>query len=57
MEEIDEVWLVPCGDGRSDKSPRTAGSDREEMLKLILNDLIDKSVPIKVKKFYYYNCY
>jgi nicotinic acid mononucleotide adenylyltransferase len=46
--DVDEVWFVPCGDGRGDKSLRTAAIHRMHMLELILKDLIDDSVPIKV---------
>jgi len=44
------VWIVPCGDGREDKSLRTEGKHRLKMLELILSDLIDEDVPIKVRK-------
>jgi hypothetical protein len=44
--------LVPCGDGRDDKKLRASGYDRIKMLKIILNDIIDPSVPIKVNDLY-----
>jgi len=49
--DIDEVWLVPCGDGRRDKSLRTKGIHRYNMLKLILNDIIGENGPIYVNLF------
>ncbi len=50
FEDISEVWLIPCGNGRDDKKLRTDGIHRLEMLKLILSDLIDEEVPIIVIK-------
>merc|ERR1712151_1231151 len=49
--DIDECWIVPCGDGRDDKSLKTAGHHRLNMLKLILNDLVDSSIPIKINDY------
>lgn len=46
--DIDEVWIIPCGDGRSDKKLRTPGVHRLAMVELILKDIIDECVPIKV---------
>jgi nicotinate-nucleotide adenylyltransferase len=46
--DVDEVWFIPCGDGRVDKSLRTKGTHRMKMLQLVLRDLIDECVPIKV---------
>ena len=46
---IDEVWIVPCGDARSDKKLKANGKDRIAMLKLILEDIIDERVPVFVK--------
>ena len=48
FENIDQVWLVPCGDGRSDKKLRTSASDRLSMLHLIKDDLIAPNVPIYI---------
>lgn len=48
FENIDQVWLVPCGDGRSDKKLRTPASDRLSMLHLIKDDLIAPNVPIYI---------
>ena len=45
---IDEVWMIPCGDNRGDKKLKSNGMHRIEMVKLILNDIIDNDVPIKV---------
>ncbi len=50
--DVDEVWFVPCGDGRGDKKLRTPGLHRVKMLHLILGDLIDECVPIKVYIFF-----
>jgi hypothetical protein len=47
--DVEEVWFVPCGDGRGDKSLRTEGIHRQKMLELILRDLIEENVPIKVR--------
>ena len=48
IPEISEVLIIPCGDGRSDKSLRTPSSHRLKMLKLILEDLINEEIPIKI---------
>jgi nicotinic acid mononucleotide adenylyltransferase len=45
---IDEVWIIPCGDARSDKKLKASGEDRIAMLKLILEDIIDERVPVYV---------
>ena len=45
---IDEIWIIPCGDNRGDKKLKSNGQHRIEMVKLILNDIIDKEVPIKI---------
>jgi len=55
--DVDEVWFVPCGDGRGDKSLRTAAIHRLNMMELILKDIIDVSVPIKVKLKIYFVLY
>jgi nicotinate-nucleotide adenylyltransferase len=46
--DIDEVWIMPCGDGRGDKNLRTPGTHRLEMVELIKKDILDECVPIKV---------
>jgi len=48
FEDIDEVWLVPCGDAREDKK-LTKGVHRVEMINLMLKDSLFKDVPIKVE--------
>ena len=48
-EDIDEVWIVPCGDGRGDKSLKTAAKHRLKMLEIILLDVLGEDVPIKVR--------
>ncbi len=50
-EDVDEVWIVPCGDGRGDKSLKTKGVHRLAMLQLILTDIIGNNAPIKVSKY------
>ncbi len=47
FDDIEEVWLIPCGDSRSDKE-LTLGIHRVEMIKLILNDSLFSDVPLKV---------
>ncbi len=48
LDDIDEVWLVPCGDNREDKK-LTKGVHRIEMINLMIKDSIFKDVPIKVE--------
>jgi nicotinate (nicotinamide) nucleotide adenylyltransferase len=48
IPEISEVFIIPCGDGRSDKSLRTPSSHRLKMLKLIIEDLLTEEIPIKI---------
>jgi hypothetical protein len=50
-EDVDEVWIVPCGDGRGDKSLKTKALHRLAMLQLILTDIIGDNAPIKVFKY------
>lgn len=50
FNDIDEVWLVPCGDGRSDKSLRTPAYHRLKMLNLIKEDIIPSDVPLIIDK-------
>ena len=46
FEHIDQVWIVPCGDGRCDQKLRTPANHRLNMLHLIKDDLIAHNVPI-----------
>ena len=46
LNDIDEIWIVPCGDGRSDKKLRTPSCHRLKMLELIKDDIIPKNAPI-----------
>ena len=46
---IDEVWIVPCGDGRSDKGLKSDAHHRLNMLELIKKDLIYDDLPIFIK--------
>jgi cytidyltransferase-like protein len=48
FKEIDEVWIVPCGDERIDKIPQASSLHRFKMIELLKSDLITKSIPIKV---------
>ncbi len=47
-EDIDAVWIIPCGDGRGDKSLKTKAVHRIKMLNLILKDIIGDKAPIEV---------
>ena len=38
---IDEVWLLPCGDYRSDKNLKASAMQRTEMLNLGKKDILD----------------
>ena len=49
-EDIDAVWIIPCGDGRGDKSLKTAAVHRIKMLNLILKDIIGDKAPIEVNR-------
>jgi hypothetical protein len=53
-EDVDAVWITPCGDGRGDKSLKTEGFHRLKMLDLILKDIIGNNAPIKVVNFLYF---
>lgn len=46
---IDEVWIVPCGDGRSDKGLKSDAIHRLKMLELLKMDLIYDDLPIFIK--------
>ena len=46
---IDEVWLVPCGDSRSDKTLKASAKQRKNMLELTKNDIIgEESACVKI---------
>jgi len=49
FEFIDEVWIVPCGDGREDKKLRTSVDHRINMLECIKRDLVYNDLPIFIK--------
>ncbi len=49
FEFIDEVWIVPCGDGREDKKLRTSVDHRINMLERIKSDLVYNDLPIFIK--------
>lgn len=49
LYDIDEVWIIPCGDHRTDKVLRTEIKHRLKMLELILNDIVYPDIPIFVK--------
>ena len=38
---IDEIWMEPCGDGRPDKYISTSCQMRYDMCHIILNDMVD----------------
>ena len=42
VDNLDEVWLVPCGDKRSDKNLIANAFQRKEMLELGKKDLLDE---------------
>ena len=48
FEEINEVWIVPCGDERHDKIPKASSKQRFDMIELLKKDLITESIPIRV---------
>ena len=43
LKHIDEVWLVPCGDNRKDKTLKASAIQRKEMLELAIKDILDDS--------------
>lgn len=47
-DDISEVWLIPCGDGRSDKKVITHSSHRLKMLELICKDMEAKDYNISI---------
>ena len=48
FDDIDEVWLVPCGDSREDKK-LTKGTHRVAMINLMIKDSLFTDVPIRVE--------
>ena len=52
FDDIDEVWLLPCGDSRDDKKNLTLGLHRLNMIKLMLKDLMYNDIPIYVIKYF-----
>lgn len=48
FEDICEVWMIPCGDGREDKKLTASGEHRREMLKILLDDILGNLVPVKL---------
>jgi len=50
FEEIHEVWIVPCGDERMDKTFIANSQHRLNMIELLKKDLISDTIPIKVLK-------
>mmetsp|Transcript_15135 Transcript_15135/g.15683 ORF Transcript_15135/g.15683 Transcript_15135/m.15683 type:complete len:272 (+) Transcript_15135:35-850(+) len=55
FEHIDEVWIVPCGDGRKDKSLRCNAIHRINMLELIKQDLVYVDLPVFIDRTEYKN--
>ena len=53
-EEIDEVWMVPCGDGRDDKIVGVECKKRIEMCEIIKKEIAN-DIPIKIDKTEYEN--
>lgn len=50
FEHIDEVWIVPCGDGRDDKKLRCTVDKRIKMLELIKEDFIYQDLPVYINE-------
>lgn len=50
FDYIDEVWIIPCGDGRSDKNLRSSCEHRINMLELIKKDLVYEDLPVYIDK-------
>lgn len=49
LENIDEVWILPCGDHRTDKTLKTAICHRLKMLMKIKEDIVYPGLPIEIK--------
>ena len=55
FSHIDEVWIVPCGDGRKDKKLRCNAYNRIKMLSLIRNDVVYPDLPVNIELTEYNN--
>lgn len=51
IDNIDEVWISPCGDGRIDKLLKTPFKHRLNMLKLIKDDILIDNIPIIINEY------
>ena len=51
IDNIDEVWISPCGDGRIDKLLKTPFKHRLNMLKLIKDDILNDNIPIIISEY------
>ena len=51
IDNIDEVWISPCGDGRIDKTLKTPFIHRLNMLKLIKDDILNDNIPIIINDY------
>jgi len=49
LDDIDEVWMIPCGDQRTDKKLKVEGKHRLKMLEMTKHDIIIDDLPILVK--------
>ena len=48
LGQVDEVLIVPCGDQRTDKKLDVSGTQRLEMVNLIVKDMFNNEFPIRV---------
>jgi nicotinate-nucleotide adenylyltransferase len=48
LDNIDEVWIAPCGDGRVDKNIRCDINHRIKMLELIKQDIVYGDLPVYI---------
>ena len=53
-KEVDEVWMIPCGDGRDDKKIDVECIKRIEMCEIIKKEIAN-DIPIKIDKTEYEN--
>lgn len=51
FDNIDEVWLEPCGDNRPDKNVIVPAKMRYEMCQLVIEDILPKNLPVKVDNY------
>ena len=51
IDNIDEVWISPCGDGRIDKLLKTPFKHRLNMPKLIKDDILNDNIPIIISEY------